>query len=69
MQKRRTRDSERPQTELNGKISLQLAGVTSVVMFICIISAIEPKQNCLWGESVIMVEKTLMAMLTAYMCM
>lgn len=69
MQKRRTRDSERPQTGLNGEISLQLAGVTSVVMFICIISAIEHKQNYLWGELVITMEKILMAMLTAYMCM
>lgn len=58
-----------PHTGLNGKTSLQLRSVTSVMMFICIISAIEAKQNYLWGELMIMMEKTFMAMLTAYMCM
>lgn len=71
VQKRKTRNSERqrPHTRLNGKISLQLVSVTSLVTLICIISAIEPKQNYLWGELVIMVEKTFMAMLTACMCL
>lgn len=37
-------------TGLNGKISLQLGSVKSIMMLICIISAIEAKQNYLWSK-------------------
>lgn len=55
------------QTGLDGKTSLPLVGVISVVMCVGVISTIEPKQNFLWGEPLIsMVEKRHMTVLKAY---